>query len=241
MVIVRIESFFIGGLDLELKVEGLGKDFGPKRVLDGLELSLMTGDLYGLFGPNGSGKTTLLLLLAGLLKPSRGRILFNGKEMRKEQVGLLSHQTFLYTHLTARENLTFYGRLYSLHPLEKRVEGLLERVGLRKESDDLVRTFSQGMRQRLALARTLLSNPSIQLLDEPFSNLDAQGCRILEEILMERKKVSILIISTHNLEEGLRIMNRGGILLKGRIQDEVDGSLVGLKETYLSRMANLER
>lgn len=232
------------GLKVVLKAQGLGKDFGLKRVLDGVELSLSSGDLYGLFGPNGSGKTTLLFLLSSLMRPGRGKLLLNGREVRKDpeeyrrQVGLLSHQTFLYSHLTARENLLFYGRLYSQDNLEKRVDGLLERVGLKTESGDLVHTFSQGMRQRLALARAILPHPSILLLDEPYSNLDIQGCQILEEILLERKRDSILLIATHNLDKGLRIMNRAGILIGGQIRDEVDGSLDGFKENYLNRIEN---
>jgi ABC-type multidrug transport system ATPase subunit len=229
---------------MELKVEGLGKDFGPKRVLDEFEISLSSGDLYGLFGPNGSGKTTLLLLISSIMKPNRGKILIDGHEIRKDtdffrrKVGLLSHQTFLYTHLTARENLLFYGNLYSSENIQSRIDNLLERVKLKQVSDDLVLTYSQGMRQRLAIARAILPDPPILLLDEPFSNLDSRGCEVLEEILLERLKESILLVATHNLSEGLRIMNRAGILNHGKIQYEKNGSMDGFRETYLSRVAS---
>lgn len=220
----------------------MGKDFGVKRVLDRVDLTLSSGDLYGIFGPNGSGKTTLLLLLSSLMKPNRGRIVLDGKDVRNDpeyfrrQVGLLSHQTFLYSHLTAKENLLFYGRLYSLDNLHKRVEEILERVGLMRESNDLIRFYSQGMCQRLALARVLLPHPSILLLDEPYSNLDVKGIQTLDEIILEEKKNSILFMATHNFDLGLRVMNRAGILFWGRIQEEVNGSLEGFKEKYLLRI-----
>ena len=229
---------------MELTIEGLGKDFGPKRVLHGLNISLSSGDLYGLFGPNGSGKTTLLLILSSIMKPDRGNVLLDGVEIRKDfklfrrKVGLLSHQTFLYSHLTAKENLLFYGNLYSSNNLHGRVDKMLDRVSLMDSSGDLVCTFSQGMRQRLAIARALLSRPAILLLDEPFSNLDAPGCDMLEEILLEMKNETILLIATHNLHEVLRVINRAGILNHGCIQYEENGSLEGFKEQYLSRVVS---
>jgi heme exporter protein A len=181
------------------------------------------GELLTVFGPNGAGKSTLLGMLAGSLRPHSGEILFRGKprdpgttDWRRE-IGLLSHRTFLYGALTARENLTFFGKLYDLPDLDERVGARLAEVGLAEHVDRRVRGFSRGMRQRAALARTLLHDPKLVFLDEPFTGLDVHASALLRDVLFRLKDgLRTVILVTHNLSEGLALADQVAIQTRGR-------------------------
>src|SRR5690606_16948793 len=161
-----------------IEARGLEKWYGPHPAVRGIGFDLAAGEFLTLFGPNGAGKTTLLRMLAGALRPTRGEIRVAGEAIDhaedgwRRRIGVLSHQTFLYARLSAAENLRFYGRLYGLDALGERVERGLREVGLLERRDSLVQGFSRGMQQRLALARTLLHEPELVLLDEPYTGLD---------------------------------------------------------------------
>jgi heme exporter protein A len=162
-------------------------------VLRKLDLTIARGEFVALLGPNGSGKSTFIRLLAGLSKPTAGTIHIGGWELPREahavrgQIGLVSHKPLLYDNLTARENLQFFSRLYNLAD-STRIPDLLGRVGLAKRGDDLVRTYSRGMQQRLSIARALLHKPDVLLLDEPYTGLDQDASATLDGLLAETQQ-----------------------------------------------------
>ncbi len=177
-----------------ITARGLTKRYGEKRVLEKLDLNLDTGGFLVVTGPNGSGKTTLLRVLAGLAAPTRGEL-----EVRAEraQIGLLAHEPLVYKELTPLENLELYGRLYRVPERRERIGMLLERFGLWEERHARVATFSRGMQQRLALCRTLLHEPQLVLLDEPFSALDAEAAELVDRELRELAGRRTVVLSTH--------------------------------------------
>jgi len=211
-----------------LEARALGRSFGPIRAVDGVSFALGPGDFLTVFGPNGAGKSTLVRLLGGGLRPSEGDVVLAGQPMRPgdrdlaHRIGLLSHQGFLYRHLTARENLRLYGRLYGLTDLEHRVPERLGRVGLLRRADDPAGTFSRGMRQRLALARCLLHDPDVVLLDEPYTGLDAHAADVLRgvlEALKDGRRTVVLV--THAIQQGLELADRVAVQVQGRwVMDE---------------------
>ena len=205
-------------------VRGLRKAFGATPVLRGVDLAVAPGERLALFGPNGAGKTTLIRILVTLLRPSAGSVAVAGctlgaqsAEVRRH-IGVVTHQTYLYDDLTATENLRFYGRLYDVPDLATRIPVLLDRVGLARQTQSLVRTFSRGMQQRLALARALLHRPAVLLLDEPDTGLDQEAFAVLSDLVTggdgERPTV---ILTTHNLERGWMLADRVAILARGRL------------------------
>jgi heme exporter protein A len=206
-----------------LEAEGLVRAFGAQRAVDGVSFSLEPGQVVSLLGPNGAGKTTLLKILAGGLRATAGVVRLQGTQLDtrspewQSRVGVLSHQGFLYGHLTARENLRFYADLYDLDDAEGRVERGLEAVELTDRAADEARTFSRGMRQRLALARTLLHDPQVVLLDEPYTGLDAHAAAVLRGVLQAlRDGRRTVMLVTHNLTEGLELADRVAIQVRGR-------------------------
>jgi heme exporter protein A len=189
----------------------------------GIDLDLEAGDFLTVFGPNGAGKTSLLSLLGGRLKPTRGEVAVMGQRLDfgatswRRKIGVLSHQGFLYAHLTARENLRFFGKLFGLQDLERRVPERLDQVGLSDRADLLVRELSHGMRQRLALARALLHDPDVVLLDEPYTGLDPHASTVLRGVLASLKDGRrTVVMVTHNLRQGLELSNRVAIQVRGR-------------------------
>ena len=216
-----------------LEAVSLVRDFGSIRAVDGVDFRLAPGQLLALFGPNGAGKSTVLGLLAGSLRPTEGEVRLGGRPLAPHdldahrRVGFLSHQTFLYGRLTGAENLRFYGRLYGLPDLSRRLEGRLDAVGLADRAHAQVRTYSRGMRQRLALARTLLHDPEIVLLDEPYTGLDAHAADTLKSVLASLKDGRrTVVLVTHNLTQGLELADRVAILVRGRLAYESDAALV---------------
>lgn len=206
-----------------LEARGLSRRYGPIQAVDGISFALDEGELLTILGPNGAGKSTLLGMLGGALRPDSGEIRYRdehrapgGTDWRQE-IGVLSHRSFLYGALSATENLAFYGRLYDLPELSQRVEARLAEVGLTPHANRRVSEYSRGMRQRLALARTLLHDPSLVFLDEPFTGLDVHASALLREVLVRLKDGRrTVILVTHNLPEGLALADRVAIQARGR-------------------------
>ncbi|MEW6088464.1 MAG: ABC transporter ATP-binding protein [bacterium] len=212
-------------MDSVIEVKNVSKYFGKKVALDSVNLNLCDGESLTLFGPNGAGKSTLLKIMSTLLHPSCGDVKICGisinddKPSIRKNIGIISHDSFLYGNLTAEENLVFYGKLYCIDNLGERVSCLLEKFNLAVHRDTLVRTFSRGMSQRLAIARSILHDPRIIFLDEPYTGLDPQASDLLTNILQnfhtEKKTV---IVTTHDLEKGWTTATKIAILVNGQIK-----------------------
>ena len=206
-----------------LELDGVAKRFGAFWSLRGVDLSLPSGRFLLVAGLNGAGKTTLLRLMAGLARPTAGRVLVYGEDptrsgQARALVGWLSHQSLLYDHLTAGENLSFFARLYQLDNRTDRVRDALAASGLESRENSRVRTFSRGMKQRLALARATLHNPSILLFDEPYSGLDQQAATALTaDLQAQRQSGRTCVLVTHRPEVAVDLMNQVLILREGRV------------------------
>jgi heme exporter protein A len=230
-----------------VEARGVEKWYGARPALLGLDFTLAPGEFLTLFGPNGAGKTTLLGILSGLVRPTRGEVWMGGERVEsgegewRRRIGVLSHRTFLYSGLTAAENLDFYARLYGLPDRAERVREGLEGVGLWERRDDRVRGFSRGMQQRLALARTLLHDPSVVLLDEPYTGLDPHAAEMLRRVLERlRDGARTVVLVTHNLSQGLELADRVVVQVGGRwISDEPRAAVDALawERVYTERVA----
>ncbi len=224
-----------------IEARGLFKSFGLLPVLRGLDLAVTRGEFVALLGPNGSGKSTLLRLLAGLSKASGGQIFVGGWELPREaaavraQIGLVSHKPLLYEALNARENLRFFARMYNLTPAARkdRIDHLLDQVGLSTRALDLVRTYSRGMLQRLSIARALLHDPHILLLDEPYTGLDQDAAAMLDDLLrMAQGEGHTIVMVSHQLDRSAQLASRALILSRGVIA--YDAPTPGLTELQLA-------
>ena len=180
-----------------IRARGLERRYGVKRVLGGLDVDVGRGDFVVVTGPNGSGKTTLLRVLAGLTAPTAGELVVSAE---RRELGYLAHEPLVYRELSALENLDLYGRLYRVPERRERIGMLLERFGLWDARNERVAAYSRGMQQRLALCRVFLHEPSLLLLDEPFSGLDDDGAALLERELAERRDGSTFLVATHDPE-----------------------------------------
>jgi ABC-type multidrug transport system ATPase subunit len=180
-----------------IHARGLGRRFGEKRVLSGVDLDVGVGEFLLVTGPNGSGKTTLLRLLAGLIVPTAGEL-----EVRTDRahIGFLGHEPLVYRELTPLENLDLYGRLYRIPERRERIGMLFERFGLWEARREQTGALSRGMLQRLALCRTLLHEPELLLCDEPFSALDSGGADLLLDELSRRDARRTIVVSSHQPE-----------------------------------------
>lgn len=203
-------------------VKKLVKRFGPLTVLRELDFEVKSGEFVALLGPNGAGKTTLLRVLATLSRPTSGLVRVASYQLPqagaslRADLGVVSHQPLLYGDLTAEENLQFYGKLYSVGA--ERIQEVLELVGLGNRKNDLVRTFSRGMQQRLAIGRAILHNPRILLLDEPHTGLDQEAGEILDNVLrsvaLEGRTV---VMTSHDLVRAAGLASRVDLLSRGKI------------------------
>jgi heme ABC exporter ATP-binding subunit CcmA len=207
-----------------IETQALIKTYDILPVLHKLDLQVMRGEFMALLGPNGSGKSTLLRLLSGLSRPTAGIIRIGGWQLPDEayavraQIGMVSHTSLLYENLTAHENLQFFARLYHLPTasLDQRIHDLLAQVGLARRAHDRVRTFSRGMLQRLSIARALIHNPDILLLDEPYTGLDQDASQVLDELLRAAHADGrTIIMSTHDLSRAVAFTTRVVILSRG--------------------------
>ncbi|MGA2476872.1 MAG: heme ABC exporter ATP-binding protein CcmA [Terriglobia bacterium] len=220
-----------------LELRNVSKYFGDVAALAGVQLRVEVGDAILLYGPNGAGKTTLLRLLATLARPSEGEVLFGGKHVHRDPaakaaIGFVSHTTFLYGDLTVRENLRFFGTLFALPRLEKKIDAALEFFDLGERARTPVRELSRGLQQRVSLARAFLHDPQFLLLDEPFTGLDAATVSNLESLMRELPaQGKAVIFSTHDFERGAALSRRLVALEAGRIR--YDGPLALLPRNLL--------
>jgi ABC-2 type transport system ATP-binding protein len=209
-----------------IRVEQLIKQYGAFTAVDGVSLELAPGEIHGFLGPNGAGKTTTIRMVAGLLKPTAGRIIVNGHdtssspEHAKASLGFIPDRPFIYEKLTAGEFLRFHGGLYGLDGpmLEERAAEMLELFELQRWRDELVESFSHGMKQRLVMGAAFLHRPQAVLVDEPMVGLDPRGARLIKDVFrrMADRGVAILM-STHTLEVAQEMCDRISIILRGRI------------------------
>lgn len=239
-----------------IEVHRLVKRFGPKMVLRNLEFQAAEGEFVALLGPNGAGKTTFLRILASLSRPTMGVVRIAGFGLPQEaaavrrRLGVVSHMPLLYGDLTAEENLAFFGRMYGVDPLAERIDGVLEIIGLSARRRDLVRTFSRGMQQRLAIGRAVLHGPDVLLLDEPHTGLDQDACEMLDAVLRQvAARGRTVVMTSHDLARAADLAGRFDVLSRGKIQTSIaasqlpkDGLLAFYREALeQSRDGNGER
>ena len=227
----------------EVDIRDVSRYYGRRRALSHVSLVCRRHEVLGLLGPNGAGKSTLLSILATLITPSAGEVRYGVHHARqagaalRARLGLLAHDLHLYPELTARENLDFFARLYGLPDVPGRVGRALEQAGLEDRGDDLVTSFSRGMRQRLALERALLHEPRLLLLDEPFTGLDDTSAAALVARLRQlRADGRIIVVATHDLDVAEGLLDRAAVLREGRLLaiDEAQGPL---RERYRAHVA----
>src|SRR5713226_3892184 len=201
---------------------GLWKFFGDFPALRDISLTVPAGRCLALIGRNGAGKTTLLRMLAGYSKPGKGQVSIYGKSPRetdtRQRIGFIGHGIAVYDELSAIENLRLFAKLYGLPDPERAASEWLERTGLDRVRDGLVREFSRGMRQRLAVARAFLHEPSVLLLDEPFTALDDRAIAVLQKLLREALAAGkTIVLSTHQLQEALELASHVALLNRGQV------------------------
>jgi ABC-2 type transport system ATP-binding protein len=217
-----------------IRVQGLVKNYGAFTAVDDVSLDVAKGEIHGFLGPNGAGKTTTIRMIAGLLKPTRGRVTIDGHDLEREPekakgaLGFIPDRPFIYEKLTAAEFLRFHAGLYGLEGevVETRQGELLDLFELRGWQDELVESFSHGMKQRLVMCAAFLHRPQAVLVDEPMVGLDPRGARLIKQVFraMSRKGVAILM-STHTLEvaedlcDNISIILAGKILARGTVDD----------------------
>jgi heme exporter protein A len=211
-----------------IRVKKLIKRFGLKNVLRGLDFQVEPGEFVALLGPNGAGKTTFLRILASLSRPTLGEVSVAGYRLPgqaaavRRQLGVVSHQPLLYGDLTAEENLMFYARMYGVQKASQRTAEVLELVGLAARRRDLVRTFSRGMQQRLAIGRAVLHDPEVMLFDEPHTGLDQDACVMLDTVLREvAVRGRTVVMTSHDLARAADLASRFDVLSRGVVAASV--------------------
>jgi ABC-2 type transport system ATP-binding protein len=224
-----------------IEVEGLSKRFGSRQAVDGLNLRARAGEIYGFLGPNGAGKTTTIRMLLGILAPDAGAIRICSRPVRRGDragrmlVGAVSEVQHLYNDMTCSGYLRFFADLYGVGRAEARVAEMLADVGLADRAADRAVDLSKGLQQKLGLARALLHNPPVLILDEPVSGLDPHGIREVREIILrERSRGRLVFLSSHVLSEIERTADRVGIIRQGRLLYE------GTVGDILARYTTLE-
>ncbi len=207
-----------------IEVRKLVKRFGMKNVLRGLDFQVQPGEFVALLGPNGAGKTTFLRILASLSRPNLGEVKISGFSLPRQsaavrqRLGVVSHLPLLYPDLTAEENLQFFGRMYNIEKLDHRISEVLDMVGLANRRRDLIRTFSRGMQQRLAIGRAVLHNPDVMLFDEPYTGLDQDASEMLDNVLREvAAKGRTVVMTSHDLARAEDLATRFDVLSRGVI------------------------
>ena len=207
---------------LGVTFEKIEKRFGSLAALRNVTLDIASGEFVALLGHNGAGKTTLLRIAALLMAPTSGQVRFSGLDSTgspKSSIGMVGHSTLLYDELTAQENLSLFAKLYAVDTISDRVANALSACGLASRAGSIVRHFSRGMRQRLAIARALLHSPRLLLLDEPAAGLDQQGAAWFAETLARlRRSGATIIMSTHARNESLDLATRAVSLTAGRVE-----------------------
>jgi len=222
----------VEGREAAIEVRSLSKRFGPLWALREVSLELGRTEGLALFGPNGAGKSTLLKILATVIRSYRGEVRLFGHdlgeqtELVRSHLGYLAHEGFLYQDLTVEENLLFYARLYRVANPRERIAELIQELGLAVKARSVVRHLSRGTKQRLAVARVLLHEPQLLVLDEPFTGLDASGAEKLASLLASfRSSGGTLVMASHSLERGLEVasqvavLDRGRVVFQGRVEE----------------------
>ncbi|NMB12810.1 MAG: ABC transporter ATP-binding protein [Firmicutes bacterium] len=224
-----------------IQTVGLTKKFDGLTAVDNLNIHVEKGEIYGFLGPNGAGKTTTIMMLLGMERPTAGEIKLFGKDLAqnyfeiKRRVGVLSEFQYLYEDMTAREYLRFFADLYEVENPEKKINEVLGRIDLVDRQNELLSGYSKGMRQKLGMARVLLHEPDLLILDEPQSSLDPYGIKEIRDIIMEEnRKGKTLFISSHILSEIERTCHRVGIIHHGKLLAEDD--MTHLKQQVTDEM-----
>jgi len=219
-----------------IEVKKLVKRFGLKTVLRGLDFQVEPGEFVALLGPNGAGKTTFLRILATLSRPALGEVRIAGHRLPegasavRRRLGVVSHLPLLYGDLNAEENLRFYGMMYSVPELDRRISEVLEMVDLASRRRDLVRTFSRGMQQRLAIGRAVLHDPDVMLFDEPHTGLDQDAAEMLDGVLREvAARGRTVVMTSHDLARAADLASRFDVISRGKIaasvrREEIDSN-----------------
>jgi heme exporter protein A len=217
-----------------IEVRKLVKRFGMKTILRGLDFEVQPSEFVALLGPNGAGKTTFLRILASLSRPSLGEVSVAGYRLPDQaaavraRLGVVSHLPLLYGDLTAEENLRFFGRMYGVSNIEHRITEVLEMVGLASRRRDLIRTFSRGMQQRLAIGRAVFHDPDVMLFDEPYTGLDQDASTMLDNVLRSvAAKGRTVVMTSHDLIHSEELATRFDILSRGVITASVTRKQLG--------------
>jgi ABC-2 type transport system ATP-binding protein len=228
-----------------ITTEDLTRNFGTLVAVDKLNIEIKEGDIYGFLGPNGAGKTTTIRMLSTLIKPTSGTACIMGHDVRTEPnrarraIGIMPERPGFYEEMTGRKQLRFYGEFYKIprSRLDPRIEDLMSRVGMKRFIDSAIKTYSHGMRKRLAIAQALLHEPRILILDEPSTGLDPAGVQEFRELIRSLNKEGYTIfLSSHVLPEIQQVCNRVGILRRGQLvaEDTIDN----LRDQLVARSAD---
>lgn len=233
-----------------IEVKNLIKRFGHKQVLRKLDFSVPQGEFVALLGSNGAGKTTFLRILSSLSKPNFGEIKIAGFQLPsqaaqvRKKLGVVSHLPLLYGDLSAAENLHFFSRLYGMTSNKSRIEEILSLVGLKTRRNDLVRTFSRGMQQRLAIGRAILHDPEVLLLDEPHTGLDQDAANMLDKLLQQvAQSGRTIVMTSHDFPRVADLATRFDVLYRGKIHSSKKANDLpehGLLEYYQSIVREIE-
>ena len=210
--------------NLALNVKGLYRSFGRTRILNGLDLEVPWGEVLTVLGPNGSGKTSLINILATLARPDSGMVRVAGLDVVRKgnkvrrMIGVVTHETGLYNALTGQENLKLTARMFGMDRIDERISGAMDRLGISARANQRVDTLSHGLRKRFAIARALLNDPPVLLMDEPESGLDQEALGLLEDVVKDKAlPFRSVIATTHNFDRALDLSQRVAILYQGRI------------------------
>lgn len=213
--------------NLMIKIDSLDKSFGRIKALDNLNLKIRRGELMGIIGPNGAGKTTAIRIISCILQPDSGNILVDGYSILKDQIkiksmiGYLPEEPNLYEHFKAKDLLRYFGELYGVprNLIDRRIDDLLQLVGMRSRANDQINTFSKGLRQRIGFARALIHDPPILIFDEPTMGLDPATSQNIREFIQKLKGEKTIILCTHYMDEADLLCDRVAILNQGQIRD----------------------
>ncbi|MBU8916393.1 ABC transporter ATP-binding protein [Bacillus sp. FJAT-29953] len=228
-----------------IEIKKLTKQADNKLILRGVDLSIHKGETVGILGPNGAGKSTLLKVLASLIKPTSGMIKINGLDLKKDSLeikkilGYLPHSSLLYDHYSPLENLVFFGNIYGVKNVEQKATELVKEVGLSFFLNEPVKNFSRGMIQRIAIARAIIHEPEVLLLDEPHTGLDQGAIAILNNVILSMKeKGTTTLMVTHDFKQAAEICDRIVIVKNGKIVDDfrIENSSLG----YVSQKYELQ-
>ncbi|WP_102345487.1 heme ABC exporter ATP-binding protein CcmA [Bacillus sp. Marseille-P3661] len=210
-----------------ITIQALNKTIGAKDILRGIHLNISHGETIGILGPNGAGKSTILKIIAGLVKPSSGIVEIDSLNFKehdlevKKKIGFLAHNSYLYDHFSPMENLKLFGQLYKVENCEEKAKELIREVGLTFFMHEPVRSFSRGMIQRLAIARAIIHEPQILILDEPHTGLDQQAVKLLNDVILKMKdKGTTILMVTHDFAQTVKTCDRILIMKHGMIVDD---------------------